>query len=223
MTKRKIEKLQQLGTIRKNDRLEGYFNISDFHDGKYDAQPWVTPWTISACNVNADLMLIAQDWTSEKRISNPKFNDHMAILGQEPTLQTNKRISELLNRHFSIDFKDTFSTNHFVFIKPGMMNAAIASKDFDYCARKYTFPQLDIVKPKMVICLGGSVGHSLLRVLGHPKKSFGELKIDSVLHNESSIFFSNHPGGLGLANSGGVKGMDQHWKWLGQNFRRLTK
>ena len=50
---------------RQIDTLDGYsrkyFRLTDF-DCECDH---VVPWTISACNVDADLMLIAQDWASE--------------------------------------------------------------------------------------------------------------------------------------------------------------
>jgi hypothetical protein len=64
-TEQKREKLLQLAKRRQKDRLLPHRCLADFHNGYYECFH-VSPWTVSACNVDADLMLIGQDWASSK-------------------------------------------------------------------------------------------------------------------------------------------------------------
>jgi hypothetical protein len=41
-----------------------YKRLEHFHNGFYDQHDWVGPWSISTCNVDSEIMLIARDWAS---------------------------------------------------------------------------------------------------------------------------------------------------------------
>jgi hypothetical protein len=83
--------LLALARKRQADALDGYsrryFHLRDF-DCECDH---VVPWTISACNVDADLMLIAQDWASEEFLNGLSEDERQVqrALGQFPSLPTN--------------------------------------------------------------------------------------------------------------------------------------
>jgi hypothetical protein len=56
-TEQKREKLLQLAKKRMADRLPPHYSLGEFHDGYYECD-YVSP------NVDAELMLIGQDWAS---------------------------------------------------------------------------------------------------------------------------------------------------------------
>lgn len=60
--------LRALARRRKDTRWPGYKCIGDFHDGRYECD-YVSPYTRSAHNVDADVMILLQDWASDKVLS----------------------------------------------------------------------------------------------------------------------------------------------------------
>jgi hypothetical protein len=122
--------------VGRAEKTSKYCNLGDFDGGFYDCE-FVVPWTISACNLNADLMIVAQDWASENFLTKRSKTAHKELRklhGQDCDLQTNKNLKVLLKRHFEHDFSDTYATDVFVFIRPGAMSAQIPMEDLKYCA-----------------------------------------------------------------------------------------
>jgi hypothetical protein len=95
----KIDKhaaLAKLVALRRSEESEKYFVLHKFDNGAWDFDH-VAPWTKSARNVDAKLMIIGQDCASEKSLRDPKHNtpDRVALrkkLGQDPHLPTNKNL-----------------------------------------------------------------------------------------------------------------------------------
>jgi uracil-DNA glycosylase len=112
--------LLKLVRKRQADTLDGY-SREYYHFRDFDCEcDHVVPWTISACNVDADLMLIAQDWASEEFLK-VLDQDQLQLqreLGQFPALPTNRNIKVLLQEHMSVSFGDTYATDVFPFVKP---------------------------------------------------------------------------------------------------------
>jgi uracil-DNA glycosylase len=105
--------LLKLVRKRQADTLDGY-SREYFHFRDFDCEcDHVVPWTISACNVDADLMLIAQDWASEEFLK-VLDQDQLQLqrkLGQFPALPTNRNIKALLTEHMKVSFGDTYATD----------------------------------------------------------------------------------------------------------------
>lgn len=119
----KVERLEQLALKRRETHWPGYQNIGDFHDGVYDGAH-VSPYTKGAGNVDSAIMIFLQDWVSADYLDGT-LNEALATLGRDPSLPTNKKLSDLLDRHFSRALEDVYATNLFPFIKPAHMNARI--------------------------------------------------------------------------------------------------
>lgn len=113
---------------RKDGYSRDYMHIEVFHDRFYDIHPWVSPWTISACNVDSPLVLVGQDWASEKFLGRPA-NADIRVLGHDPKLPTNKNLQYLLRTAFDRQLADVYATNAFVFAKPDSMGTHIPLKD----------------------------------------------------------------------------------------------
>jgi uracil-DNA glycosylase len=152
------DKERRLKNLVKKRRLEvyrGYRCIGSFRDGKYDCD-FVVPWSKSACNVNADLMIIAQDWASQKFLEEAcdQSAESMERFGYDKTLETNRELHKRLEEQMGLKFSQTYATDVFPFIKPGRMSARIPIGDLKKAATDYALPQIEIVSPHMVVCLG---------------------------------------------------------------------
>jgi hypothetical protein len=148
----KSAKLLELARARQLSRWPGYTPLADYHDGAYECD-FVSPYTKSAKNVNAEVMVLLQDWSSHDRLAGD-FDRQAAELGHTPSLPTNRNLVRLLRTHFKLELGDTFGTNLFPFIKTGNLSSGIPARDLHRVAREFAIPQIEIVAPKVVVCLG---------------------------------------------------------------------
>ncbi|MCK1586937.1 uracil-DNA glycosylase family protein [Bradyrhizobium sp. 169] len=223
--------LSQLIAKRRTEAHTTYHHLHSFDGGIWDCKH-VVPWTTSASNVDADLMIIGQDWASEQFLREPKYNTAERVsarlsAGQDEYLPTNRRLKSLLRTHCGLEFAQTYATDVLVFIKPGTMTGNVPMKDMLYCAETYTLPQIRIVKPRMVICLGAKTFNSVRRAMGMPDLKLSEAcsplahSIDKGTGTE--IYGVPHTGGLGHANAGGMERVNQIWLGLATRFDELNK
>lgn len=225
----KASALFELVSKRRSETRLAYHHLHSFDEGVWDCE-YVVPWTKSACNLDAGLMIIGQDWASERFLREPKYNTcertaARRAAGQDEYLPTNRRLKSLLRTHFDLEFAQTYATNVLVFIKPGTMTSNVPMRDMLYCAETYTLPQIRIVRPLMGICLGAKTFNSLRRALRLPDLKLGEACVPSAhtTYNGTEIYGVPHTGGLGHANAGGMEKVDQTWSRLGARFAKLIK
>jgi restriction system protein len=232
--------LLQLARTRQKDTLDGY-SRDYFHFKDFDCDcDHVVPWTISACNVDADLMLIAQDWASEDFLNGVTEAQRQTqrAFGQFPELPTNQKIKALLAEHMSISFGETYATNAFAFVKPGKMDAHIPFRDLVRSAAAYALPQIATVRPKMVLCLGSASFNAVRRaIINNGSEPFGKTnrkwmpladawRIEEPYHTEYlgiPVFGVAHPGGNGTRASGGPRVTTPRWQALGTFFRSIRE
>jgi restriction system protein len=155
----KQTELLALAKLRQATRWSGYGCIGDYHGGAYECD-FVSPYSKTAGNVNAEIMVMLQDWSSHESMIEP-FDEETANLGYTPRLRTNQALSKLLNETFGITLRDVYGTNLFPFIKQGKMSAHIRQADLMRAAHEFALPQISIVSPKLVISALGSL-HSML-------------------------------------------------------------
>lgn len=219
MTKK--EKLIKLALQRKLFCFDGFRKISEFQGGAFDMEDYVSPWSIGAHNFDADLMLIGQDWASSRWLSQSR-NLHFAALGKDPDLMTNRNLDEYL-KYFNLTFSDTYATNAFVFVKEGNMSANITKKFLRESIKNFLLPQIEIVKPKMIICLGAKTYNAIRQENG-----YSEIKVSSGQENAMSfmgadVYGANHTGGHGTKNAGGKESARKQWQILNGHYQRLKK
>jgi restriction system protein len=216
----KNQRLKALAECRRNDAQTGlskvYKQVGDFHAGIYDTWGHVSPWSKSACNVDSSVMVVAQDWTSEESAKKTPSNFE---LGYSPELPTNKNLHCFLRDFFSLDFSDIYATNLFVFVKPGNLSARIPSKDLLYSAKTYTLQEIEIVKPRMVICLGAAAYNSLCKAIGVKNPNFKTSVLNPVDFKGTFIYGVPHTGGLGTKNAGGLSNVRDIWSRLASQLR----
>lgn len=203
-----------------------YHHLHLYDGGSWDCD-FVGPWTKSACRLDAALMIIGQDWASEdylRRNDDAKKHADRALTGQDAHLATNRNLKRLLSQHFGLCFSQTYATNVLVFIKPGAMSSHVPTKDLHDCAAAYTLPQLDIVKPRMALCLGANTFNSVRSALGLAPLRLQEASI-STAHTRmggTEIYGVPHTGSWGTKNAGGLQAVEAIWADLARRFHRLA-
>ena len=135
-------------------------------------------------------------------------------LGQFPFLPTNRNLKALLGSHMGVSFSDTYATNAFAFVRSGKMDAHIPFPDLVRSAAAYALPQIAIVRPKMVLCLGSASFNAVRRaiidersgVFGKRDRKWMPLAsawcIEDPFHTEHfgiPVFGVAHPGANGHA------------------------
>lgn len=196
-----------------------YKQVGDIHGGVYDSWGLVSPWSRSACNVNASVMVVAQDWTSEDSARKQPSNFE---LGYSPELPTNRNLQSLLKDYFGMSFGDVYATNLFVFVKPGGLSSRIPSKDLLYSARTYTLTEIQIVKPRIVICLGAATFNALCKAIGAKTPKFKTSIDNPVKYGETLVFGVPHTGGFGTRNAGGLENVRKIWARLSAQTTRSS-
>lgn len=220
-TSGKRRQLLQLAKQRQTARWRGYRGIRSYYNGAYECDH-VSPYTKSAKNVDAEVFVMLQDWSSHEGISKG-FDPDVKRLGHTPALATNRNLIRLLSDIFGLQLHETYATNLFPFIKQGSMNARIPTKDLCRAAQLFATPQIEIVRPKLVICLGLQTFNALQRVHGQPpSQSLDVALASSFIIGNSIVWCQAHTGGLGQAtrNRGGVNRVGKDWKRMRKSIAK---
>ena len=212
---RKRERLGALACHRQNHVFPGYRGVGEYHSGAYECD-FVSPYTKSAQNVDADIMLVLQDWCSDEFLRKP-VDPVVVELGHDPQLDTNTNLKSLLRAHFGIGLEQTYATNLFPFIKPGAMSANVRFADLKKAAEIYTVPEMEIVEPKLVVCLGLAVYRAIRKSLGFVSPDNLHMAIAAPFWNrDAQVWAQSHPGRLGRANRnrGGIDRVAEDWRQM---------
>ncbi len=206
----KRQLLLELAQLRQRTRWDGYHSLAEYHDGAYECD-WVSPYSKTAGNVDANVFILLQDWSSHDYLSRP-FNPKSADLGHTPNLPTNCNLKRLLHQTFNLGLEDVFGTNLFPFIKPGGISTRIQNKDLDRAALEFALPQVRIVKPTVVVCLGLATFNAIRRVCQLPACSRMDEAINSPFKFETSwIWCQAHTGSFGQ-NTRGREQVNADWQ-----------
>ncbi len=216
---RKQKRIAVLAHHRRENVFSGYSGIGDYHSGAYECD-FVSPYTKSAGNVDADIMLVLQDWCSDEYLRQKKRADSDLVrLGHDPQLEANKNLKSLLFTHFGIGLEKTYATNLFPFIKPGTMNASVRFADLKKAAEIYTVPEIEIVAPRLVVCLGAVVYRAIRKTCGLPPAGDLDMAIKSPFcFGSGQVWAQSHPGRLGQnnRNRGGVNRVAGDWRRMAE-------
>jgi uracil-DNA glycosylase len=212
----KREALQELARKRQRAKWPGYNNLGDYHDGAYEC-PHVSPYTKSAGDVDAQVMVMLQDWKSDDNIRR-KLDEDALEYGYTKNYPTNKNLIRLLNEYFGVSLKNIFATNLFPFIKPGDMGTTIPRRDLVRAAEEFALPQIRIVQPRLVICLGLNTYNALREACQESRISrMSEAIATPFDFDGARIWCQAHTGGRGQANRG-RKLVSDDWRAMQQDM-----
>jgi len=196
----KDAELLALARRRQSTKWKPYTGIGAYHGGRYECD-FVSPYTKSAGNVDAEIMVMLQDWSSDESMREEAFDEETASLGYTPSLPTNKTLIELLDRTLGLTLRDAYATNLFPFIKPGKMSDRIPQRDLIAAAHQFALPQIRIVNPKLVICLGLVTFNALRRACDLNACRPFSVAIENPFNIGSTrVWCQAHTGGLGQKN-----------------------
>lgn len=184
--KNKAEKLRSVYRSIENTNISNWLikgepvkKVSDY-DVNAVFKYLTSPNSKTANNLDTQIIIVLQDWANQasarKFFSNPESD--VLRYGYDPAIKTNKKIRDLLVEFFSDelmlnsnDLKDAslksifskiYITNIFQFIKPGSMSSYVPQKYVNQCA-EFTKQEINIIKPKIVICLGSQAYSGLTK------------------------------------------------------------
>jgi len=205
--------LLALARKRQANPWEGYKAIGGYHGGAYECD-FVSPYTKTAGNVDSEIFVMLQDWCSDSLLSKP-LDPKIADLGHLPRLPTNRNLAKMLQACFGKTLADVYGTNLFPFIKPGNMSAPIPMEHMVQAAREFGLPQIRIVRPRMVICLGLATFTALQQACGINTSGDFPAAIASPFDFEGArIWCQAHTGARGQnnRNKDGVDRVSQDWQ-----------
>jgi hypothetical protein len=158
----------------------GLVNPAAVEAGRYDSDE-VGPWTRWAGDLDADLMVVGQDWGGVPYfVANRGFdqpgnptNDALAQLlariGRPlPTLPTPNQNAEAQQRHRRCG---VFLTNASLWLKSGGLSAPVKGTWFREAAAPFLLEQIAIVQPRVVVALGACAYRAILHAYEIPVPS----------------------------------------------------
>jgi uracil-DNA glycosylase len=129
----------------------------------FDFRTWISPYTKGAHSLGG-IAVVLQDWASSNGLINadkPLINAY----GRTPDLLTNKRLEKLLKVVFNLELAGVYVTNIYPFVKSGGMSSPLRIGLVREAARELAIPELQIVKPTLVLALGKNA-EAILRYFG---------------------------------------------------------
>lgn len=213
-----------LQDLKKNE----YALVGDYHNGIFDDESfeYVSPYTKGAHNLNASIMIILQDWSSdiELKTSNDEALKTIIEFGRNAGFPTNKNLERYLDI-FNCSIQNTYTTNLFPFIKNNHVGSDIPNKVFTWAAKEFALPQIEIIKPKIVICAGLATFNAIRRAYGlSPAPNMNSAMDGSspqspfaVNDGATMVWCQAHPGGRGVGMRGGKAKVEQDWMRMRQS------
>jgi uracil-DNA glycosylase len=177
----------------------GLTNPSVCGEGVYDINGHIGPWSGWQGNLDAELMVVAQDWGGVEY-----YIDHKGL--EEDTNTTNKRVCELLSSiGISIQLPrqsktaTLFFTNSVLCLRPGRLTGPIKSRRFTNCSTNSLRPQVELLNPKVVVTLSLMAYRALLKAYSlRPKTRMREAVLEIVrLPGGNLVVPVFHPGNNG--------------------------
>jgi hypothetical protein len=167
-------------------------NPSAVDEGKLDSSH-VGPWTIWAHDLNADLMVVGQDWGDVEyfcknggvdKLGNPTNDALRQLLASIGRPLPELPVTPHADRPESAECR-VWLTNALLWLKTGGLSAAVERNWFDEPAIPFLREQISIVQPRVIVALGQraytciSAAYQLPRTVGTYRaiveRSVGEL------------------------------------------------
>jgi DNA polymerase len=197
----------------------GLKNPSQIEDEKYDSDQ-IGPWTRWQGSLDADIMVVGQDWGSEAEFIAMKGIDR-------ETNSTDKTLISLFEElGIEVNFQEEnlrlFFTNAALCIREDGAQGGL-NDEWMFNCRPFLKEQIGIVKPKVIIALGQKTFYAVLSSLNLPRKGRHNEKYSNIITEpvelgEMRIFPVYHPGAYGRI-SRKFEEQKKDWKKIAQLIR----
>jgi uracil-DNA glycosylase family 4 len=200
MNENKEEYYRKLVLSRKAcEKCKDLINPIKIESGSFDSDH-LGPWSLWQGNLDADIMVVGQDWGDINYFIKWKGKD------QPSGNPTNEHLEELLN-HIGIKIEKPgriqqqkiFLTNFILCLKKGGLQAKVDRQWITNCGMSFFYPLIKIVNPKIVIGLGRNVSEAILKLFNasYPKHGRYNLvteKMSFKLTDTTTLFPVYHCG-----------------------------
>jgi uracil-DNA glycosylase family 4 len=187
-------------------------------------------WTTWANDLDADIMIIGQDYANEStfnkdlgRIETKELTNNSSAI--DYTTVTNYYLREL-TKFIGFDIMvppdklkreesngKVFLTNSVLCLKAGSMSKSIPQSVYEKCGEKFLKPTIDIVKPKVIITLGATATKAVITAYS---ATIGNSK--ELLRSNFKTIFNN--GAIEIKDTNMIIAPVYHTGILGQNNRK---
>ena len=108
-------------------------------------------------------------------------------------------------------------------LKLEVSQAPIPPDDLKYSAIEYTLQEIDIVKPKMILCLGAYAFNTLRSLISSEKFNWRDSLDYPIYYKHSAVYAVSHTTqqAINSTNRGGVDRVNEMWKELAKRFDKL--
>lgn len=165
--------------------------------GRHDS-PQIGPWTRWQGHLDAELMVVGQDWGDVRYFRQNAGHDN----DRNPT---NLMLAKLLRSigievgspHEPAPAARVFFTNSVLCLKDGGLQGSVQPEWFEHCGRAFLRPQIELVNPTIVVSLGQRAFEAVLGAFDLPLPRFKEAVTSAQginLPNGSSLFAVYHCG-----------------------------
>ncbi|MBZ0147135.1 MAG: uracil-DNA glycosylase family protein [Pseudorhodoplanes sp.] len=198
----------------------GVTNASSIERGIYDCDE-IGAWSLWQGNLNTQVLIVGQDWGD--------VDWFLSAEGRPTSVSTtNKTLVELLRSaglHIELPNKTLgrgllFLTNAVLCMKEGGAQAPVKLDWLRNCGTRFLRPTIDLVQPKVVVCLGANAYAAVLNAYDiAPRKlrSAVESKEPDELPGGISAFVVYHCGAYVLNTHRELPAQIEDWKRIG-NF-----
>lgn len=212
-----LELAQKRKATRWSEYSQEYSQVGDFENGAYECD-FVSPYTKTAGNVDANIFVMLQDWSSADALE-PLDSDCVEY-GLTRKLPTNQNLTKLLHTHFRVALEEVYGTNLFPFIKAGGISSSIPMRDLIQAAQEFALPQIRIVQPRLVVCLGLKTFNAIRVACDHaPMRRIDDAIASPFMMDTVRIWCQAHTGARGQNNRGRER-VAQDWRKMALEFLR---
>ena len=139
----------------------GLTNPSDPNLSHFDSND-IGPWSRLYGDLDADLMIVGQDWGDVRYFLTNQGLDNLA----NPTMRTLEKLLRSVGmdvslREYRAEAKGLFLTNAILCLKEGGLQAKVHSSWVTNCATLFLKQQIEIVRPRVIVSLGQQAYHSI--------------------------------------------------------------
>lgn len=172
----KIEAYKSLVEARKNcSNCNGLSNPAKVANGNYDSNH-IGPWSRWQANLNAQLLVVGQDWGDISYFLKWKGRDQPSGNPTNENLQELLKIIEItVGQPCAAQDQVIFLTNLILCLKEGGLQAQVKDEWFNNCTHAFFKPLLEIIKPHAILALGKKVSESIFHLYNVQYQKNGRL------------------------------------------------
>lgn len=183
--------------------------------GRYDQTGHIGPWTQWQNNLDAQLMVVGQDWGGVEY-----FTENEGL--EKDDNETNQRLVEFLAGIgieinlpvLTAEDRPLYFTNAVLCLRPGRLTGPISGKWFRKCGPLFLRRQIELVRPKAVVTLGYYAYRTVLTAFGRkptPRMCDAIIEDIEVVDKGSAVVPVFHCGKNGQ-RSRSIADQHQDWK-----------